>query len=283
MNHNINQKPIGAAVLRISIPYVMGVIDQIKEAEGLNAQLTVINIYFQINDLKSSIVSMYGNSVFTPYLRVSRPRAVELIEAIDVIANDDLSDPEKKVHTWQIRHAAQSLRPLLTSELGVLPTFLVTGKEGFDVNILIENGESLFPTNMISKVKETALDAKEVGKALAFELPTSCGFHTFRVVESVAKKYWLEVTKNSPLKLNSIGNIAAELEKGLHGDPRVWESLKQLAKLHRNPITHAEVILTVSEAIGILGISRSTIGAMLPSIQDEPITTGALAAPESSS
>ncbi len=57
----------------------------------------------------------------------------------------------------------------------------------------------------------------------------------------------------------------------------MWASLQQLARLHRNPIIHPEVILTVDEAITILGIVRSVIGAMLAVLPDVPPTTGSAA------
>ena len=46
-------------------------------------------------------------------------------------------------------------------------------------------------------------------------------------------------------------------------------------KLHRNPLIHPEVILTVEEAIGIIGMARGVIAMMLQAMPDVPTTTGA--------
>jgi hypothetical protein len=59
------------------------------------------------------------------------------------------------------------------------------------------------------------------------------------------------------------------------GEKRIVEAIKQMTKLHRNPLIHPEVILTSEEAIGIIGMARSVIGAMLATLPDAPGTTGA--------
>lgn len=169
---------------------------------------------------------------------------------------------------------------IFMAELGVIPSFIITRKEGFDTNVLIESGISLFPKDLIEKVPETEKDATEVGKALAFELATACGFHAFRVTEAVARRYWDEMAPGKPRpKPETLGSIASEMrDKGI-GDTKIIESIKQMTRLHRNPLIHPEVILSVDEAIGIIGIARSVVGAMLKSLPDIPITTGAAPTP----
>jgi hypothetical protein len=95
-------------------------------------------------------------------------------------------------------------------------------------------------------------------------------------VEIITRRYWDAVAKSDRPKLQTIGTYASELEKGSYGEAKIWESLKQLSRLHRNPIIHPEVILTVPEAIDILGIARSVVGQMLKVIPDEPETTSAV-------
>lgn len=157
-----------------------------------------------------------------------------------------------------------------------MPIYIVAKKDNFDVNLLIETGIRLFPSAIVAKVPEVEKDASEVGRALAYELPTACGFHTFRVTESVVRRYWDIVSegKERP-KLQTLGNFAAEMEKQKIGDEKVIEAIKQMTKLHRNPLIHPEVILTVEEAIGIIGMARGVIAMMLQAMPDVPTTTGA--------
>lgn len=165
-------------------------------------------------------------------------------------------------------------KTVFLSELSGLPLFLVTEKESYDVNTLIDDGERLFPPSLRMKAPDAIADAREVGKALAFELGTACGFHTFRVTEVVLKRYYDSVAGGRPRpNLETIGSFAREMVEHKLGDDKIAHSLKQLAKLHRNPLIHPEVILDVSEAIETLGIARSVIGAMLKSLPDVPATT----------
>ena len=160
------------------------------------------------------------------------------------------------------------------AELNILPTFLVVEKEGYDINALIDNGYKLFPSTTLSKCPEAANDMVDAGKALAYELPVACGFHVFRATEAVLRRYWDHITNGQPKpKSNTIGKYATELEKGGFGNKKIWEALKQLASLHRNPVVHPEAILTVEEAIATLGIARSVMGAMLRDMPDiQPAT-----------
>ena len=171
---------------------------------------------------------------------------------------------------WSIHHDREQFKSVFFAELSVLPAFLATGKEGYDVNTLIDEGQKLFPALTISKCPEAESDMREAGKALAFELATSCGFHIFRVTESVFKRYWDHVSGGDDRSNFTIGYYAKELENKNLGDKKIWETLKQLASLHRNPLIHPEVNLTVEEAIDTLGIARSVIAAMLRVMPDIP-------------
>jgi hypothetical protein len=71
----------------------------------------------------------------------------------------------------------------------------------------------------------------------------------------------------------TLGLIASHLRDKKLGDPKVYESLTQMAKLHRNPIAHPEVILSVAEAIAIVGMANSVMTPMLDALPDAPLTT----------
>ena len=58
------------------------------------------------------------------------------------------------------------------------------------------------------------------------------------------------------------------------GDEKILSVVGQLSKLHRNPLIHPDVVLTMDEAISILGMARSAITAMIGQLPDRPPTTG---------
>ena len=112
------------------------------------------------------------------------------------------------------------------AELNILPSFLAFGKEGYDINVLIDDGLKLFSPSTLSKCPEAKFDMQEAGKALAFELATACGFHVFRVTEAVLKRYWEYISggqeRPSP---QGIGAYARKLKKKNLGDEKIWEAL----------------------------------------------------------
>jgi hypothetical protein len=60
---------------------------------------------------------------------------------------------------------------------------------------------------------------------------------------------------------------------------KVRAVIKQIADLYRNPLIHPEVVLTMEDAVGIFGISRSAMAAMLSVLPDLPLTTTSASAP----
>lgn len=265
-------------LLQINIPWMIKVIESIDHLSVIQGNTKLEDCWFMLFDAKSQLEALFFESIYRTHLRASRQHADELHKAIsNVIEHHPRSDNNiSDLQVWDIQQKKSQFRLVFLSELSTLPCFLVSPKESYDISCLIYNGTLMFPEALARKAPETEVDSKEAGKALAFELPTACGFHVFRVVESVLKRYWTEVSggEQHP-KLKTIGNYVSELEKKDFGDKRIWEALRQLAKLHRNPLIHPEVILTVEEAIGIIGMSRSVVGAMLSNLPDVLPTTNA--------
>ena len=222
------------------------------------------------------VQTIFEQSIYAPYLKSSREKATNLIEILKPISTDYDDDKLKELpftayEAASVRYHREQFRSVFFAELSVLPSFLVTAKGGYDINTLIDEGQNLFPASTLSKCPEADKDMREAGKALAFELATSCGFHVFRVTESVLKRYWDHVSGGKDrLVLQTIGSYAKELESKKLGDEKIWETLKQLARLHRNPLIHPDANLTVEDAISTLGLARSVIAMMLCVMPDIP-------------
>lgn len=263
-------------MIQISLPWIIEVGASLDAVDNIEAGRTLDNSLYTLLSVKSKIEAVFSTTIYGPSLRTSRQKATKLRDEITRLTHD--FDPKKildEFDAWSIKNKKNEFQLVFMAELGVLPAFVVTRKEGFDTNILIESGELLFPRNLLVKAPETAIDASETGKALAFELSTACGFHCFRVTESVVRRYWDEVTAGAKRpKPDTLGSIAASLEAKKVGDEKIIESLRQITRLHRNPLIHPEVILSIDEAIGLIGIARSVVGAMLVVLPDVPLTTG---------
>lgn len=264
-------------LIRVDVPWIVGVLDHIdlvlhKGPPDLTPHQVRANFYA----LQSKIQDLFNHSILRPYLRTCYQQAVKLEEDLGKLAV--VSDTNAEIDQLQlslIEIQCSEFKTVFLAELTAAPIFLVLPKDNYDMSLLVDNGVGLFPSDMPKKAPETIIDAMEAGKALAYNLSTACGFHVFRVTESVLKRYWDHISSNQKRpKLETIGTFANVLEEKNFGKSKVWETLKQMAKLHRNPLIHPEVILTNDEAIEIIGIARSAIGTMLKTMPEIPPTTG---------
>ncbi len=266
-------------MIRISLPWVIDVVASLDRLDALQAG-KVDDHFLALLAVQVQIEQLFNGSIYRHFLRASRERAQELYDAVKVIVD---REGDKDIAEWevhQIQNARHAFYLVFRSEIALLPVFLVSRKATYDLALLIEQGTELFPRAMLAKAPETEEDALEVGKCLAFELNTACGFHTFRVVEAVARRYWDTASGGKPRPHpETLGQIAGQLEIQNLGEPKVCESLKSLTKLHRNPLAHPDVILTADEAIATVGMAGSVVTHMLAALPDVLPTTGAPSGP----
>lgn len=271
----------GRSLIRISLPWAIDCVSAFQKVNALSEATPPLDAYLAVLAATTRLTELFNNSIYVPHLKVSSQQGAAFRASLDAaLKSMNSGNAQFSLVSLQsgqlstLRYAASQFLNVLTSELGVVPTFLVLSKEGYDVTVLTDSGHKLFPPAAIAKVPESERDMVEAGRALAFELPTACGFHVFRVLESVIKRYWDQVSgQQRRPSLETIGNYAKELQSKGYGEAKVWETLAQIAKLHRNPLIHPEVILSVEEAITTIGIARSAIGAMLAVLPDVLPTT----------
>lgn len=225
-----------------------------------------------------ALFAVYGpTSPYAPVMRVSNGPALILYEYIRELLN---KTPKEKLKTFEFAELSRlqnDFRGAWLAELNTLDSYLVAKKEPYDTFILLTRGETLFPAELWDKAPDAIADAREAGKCLAFELPTACGFHVFRVVETVLRRYYAVVTsgKAQP-KVRSIGIYTNAIRNANVGDEKILSVLDGIAKLHRNPLIHPEVVLTMEEAKATVGMAQSAVMAMLTAIPIPPPTTALL-------
>ena len=261
-------------MIRISLPNIFTLADQLEPLAALPDQPTKYGDIFVRLSVAEYALSQLNSSLYSPYLRSSLDLSQHLLANLRAqTTNPDMDRQLGPYELWSIKNTYEQYKVALLAELGTFNSYFVTQKGGFDMYSLLLTGESIFPIDLPTKVPEAVVDAREAAKALAYEVPTACGFHTFRVTESVLRKYYVHVTGKKPPKTRNIGVYLNSLKQTKKGDEKIVTALKQMTDLHRNPIIHPEVILTTEEAIATLGIARSAITAMLAALPVEPPTT----------
>lgn len=265
------------SVIRITLSYLFRVSAALEPIISLKVGDSYPLTFMKIFEAHTEIDAFLNNSVFAATLRSCRNSDNLLINGLIAIMQNKKFDRELDFHEiYPVTTQAPQFKTELLAELGVLPAYFVSQKESFDTITLLDDGVKLFPSELSNKVPEALFDIAEAGKALAYEIPTACGFHIFRATESVLRKYYSHSTGGSPPpKVRNIGVYVRMLRAQNCGDEIVLATLQQLARLHRNPLIHPEAVLTMDEAIATLGIARSVVTAMLKILPVVLPTTGA--------
>ncbi len=170
-------------MIRIAMPWIIDAADNFARLNAVNENAEKITLFVEFSAAKNTLDQLYVHSIYRPYLRVSLQQANALAERLQGFLDQLKDNWDGDIETWRvsdIRAEAAAFSQIFKSELGTLPSFLVLPKGSYDVGMLTEAGETLFPGDTGVKVPETLSDMRDAAKALAFELPTACGFHTFR-------------------------------------------------------------------------------------------------------
>jgi hypothetical protein len=205
-------------MIRISLPFIFRLANELEPLASLPEQQTTYgDIWVRLNVAENAVNSLVEGSLYSPYLRTSYLSAQELLNALRFQTSKpfDMSRSIEPYETWAIRNSYAQYKIALLAELGALSSYFVTQKGGFDTVSLLAFGENLFPTDLGTKVPEAIFDAKEAGKCLAYEVPTACGFHVFRITESVLRKYYSHVTGGAAVQRSGV-IVAIPILAGLH-------------------------------------------------------------------
>jgi hypothetical protein len=226
-------------VLRISLGYVYGFAKELEPLVSLPDQdATLGDVFLPLWSARVTVDNMHNSSVFGPYLNVSRQSAINFINTLNGYLNsEDYNRTISRQIILSVKRECEEYRNAFLAELGVFNSYFVTHKLPFDATALLLSGESLFPSDLIAKVPEAITDAREAGKCLAYEAPTAAGFHLFRVLESVLRRYYAHVTGGkAPPKQRSIGVYINAIRQAKKGDEKILSTVKQISDHHRNPL-----------------------------------------------
>ncbi len=267
-------------MIRISLPYFWSLSEDMERIGSLKPQTKYPDCFVHLFSAQESLFTLLNNSVYSTALRSSRPHGVSLLKLLADQNKDDLEfEREIELHaTVQITNTWKLFKTAFLAEMAVLPAYFVIQKAGYDTITLLEEADKIFPSGLKSKVPEALVDIAEAGKALCYELPTACGFHIYRAVEAVLRRYYTVATGGEAQpKVRNIGVYINALRQKKCADEKILSVLSQLSSLHRNPVIHPDVVLKLDEAIAVIGMAHSVIAAMLATLPDLESATKNLA------
>jgi hypothetical protein len=255
-------------MIRISLPFFYGLGHLLSPVSYLAGGMSLRDAWGPLFQAQNELKALFDTSALTPAIRASSGPAQRLLSAMQTVTSrTDFDGQISPQEAYEITNALSAFDVVLRSELINAEAYFVSRKAAYDTTALVNNAEQMFSFELGIKVPDAIPDIREAGKCLAFALSTAAGFHMFRATETVAAQYWIAVTSGAPLpKLKTLGTYAVKLEEMKAGKPHTVQTIRQVTNLHRNPLIHPEVSLSLDEAIGLFGICGSAITAMLSEI-----------------
>ncbi len=251
----------------LNLTYIYQLSEKFDSLRLLKADTLLKDVWLDLYFAQSNIQEIYNQAIFSHALRTSRTTASNLYEKIDEFLKRQQEDETATLSAYDVSDVVNSLEQLetvLKAELTAADVYLVTPIGAYDTKALLHQPQLIWPEDLLVKLPSTKVDVQELSKCIAFELPTAAGFHAVRIVESVLRAYWDVVTKGEKHPKNkTLGAYISALENKVDSDKKVLAALKQLKDLHRNPLMHPEVHLSVEDAVIFLGIAFSVVAPML--------------------
>jgi len=203
------------------------------------------------------------------------PRSTEKAQAFLVIVNDWIkvlaSSSGVAANEATLHRTLHGFSTTLQDEVDRLPTFTVIKKGNLSVHNLVEGASQGYPKAVLELSDEFIVnEINHAGKCLAFELPTSCGFHILRAVEISIKAY-VHAASGSLPKMNqrNWGEYIRLLENAGCGSDFI-DVLKVL-KTKRNPLMHPQDNLETDEAISLFCICQAGMEALIGDVRNRSL------------
>lgn len=256
-------------MVRLDISYFYRLAQSFSELRNLPDGCHMSDVWLKLYRVQMTLIQLFQDETIKESLKASYVRGNELYQLLDGFTEGDVDRDFSAFDREGVLKKLDNFESVLTSELSVADAYFVVDKPPFSTVRLIAEGETLFPKEVLRKVPDAIPDLKEAGKCLAFELPTACGFHLLRAMEVVIRSYWEAKTGNRPHpKQRNLGVYIKALREAGCVDEKVLSALTQIKDLHRNPVLHPDVSLSLSEVISLIGVARSVVDAMLKDIPD---------------
>ena len=270
---------------RINLAYFYDLGAAMRPLPNLKPDTPLSESWVMLYEAEKQLGFLLESSLLAPAIRSSYETGKKLRTALT--NGQDWTKKLTMSEVFSVTGAAKDFQTIVRAELGISDAYFVSRKAAYDTITLIQNAEAMFSPDLPSKVTEAIPEIREAGKCLAYELATASGFHLFRVLELVLRRYWEVIGKGRPQpKQKNLGVYLDHMEKHNLGDRKVRATLKQIKDLHRNTLIHPEDVLQVDDAIGLFGIAQSAINAMLkvipmpdPTVSLGDFATGLLASP----
>lgn len=260
----------GVCMQPIDGSYLYNIGKAVRPLSDLDEKSVLASSWLYLYVAHSELSTFIDHSVYVHVIRQSRERATELIVLLKELSDKAAKEEHKtdllgQWDAYRLHQAVSAFETVIAAEFRVTPIFLITPKRGYDLNVLLSTGHTMFPDDFSTKIPEAALDAVLGARCLALEMPTAAAFHFHRVNEAVLRKYWDALRPGKPHPGNkTIGDYLRALGQARKGSTKVKATLRDIKDLYRNPVLHPEYHLeNVDEAIALFNSVHTAVVLML--------------------
>jgi len=246
---------------RINVGFFYNLGNVIRPLINLPNHQSYLNTMVAIISAESEIKAIVEGSPIA--LKTCLPEAKELLEWFNTLRAIENRDPDVS-EISKMRVYARHFESTLRTELRDLEIYFVSPVGIYSTTALLSNAVAMFGDAAALLPKETAIEFNEAGKCLAFSLYTAAGFHLLRAVESAVRIYYDVLAKGAARPTRgSMGVYLDELLKLSGVDTDLESVLRQIKRLHRDPIAHPDAVLSQTEATSLIGIAHSAISRII--------------------
>lgn len=162
----------------------------------------------------------------------------------------------------------------LDDDLHRLHTYMVDQVGAYSFDRLVGSADTIFPEALRKVVipEQVCSDFRSAGRCLAFDLPTSCGFHAFRATDAMLRVYCNHFGATPSGGSRDWGAHIRELRSVLKGgapkkpNERTVELIDSIRAQDRNPLVHPELNLDLL----IFDLCKNAVGLMATDIKNSP-------------
>lgn len=180
---------------------------------------------------------------------------------------------EEEVSSWQysgITKKIDAFRSVFEAECHDIDIYSVGQIAIYKTQALVSEGASIIPEEYRRDVCEAALsEFNNAGKCLAFDLPTSCGFHALRGLELVMDDYLkgfgvdTSKLKNWYAYVTAAKKLIDDTGAQIKPSAKVAAMLDRMRDLDRNPLMHPRDTLDTNGADQLFKLAAITVGEMV--------------------
>lgn len=145
-------------MIRISLPYIYRLAVNLEPIGKIEARDTpASSLWVPCVLAKAAVTELITDSIYAGHLRASNDLAAQFLQDLEGIINADQMSTISQYRMFSLRQTFEQYKTVLLADLGILNSYFVLPKGGFDTLTLLSWGEQLFPSDLTPKAPEVRI------------------------------------------------------------------------------------------------------------------------------